>query len=217
MTGLPDPLVLAVGLLLVAIVPFLIVMTTSFAKLAIVFFILRNALGIQQTPPNLVLYGVAIVFTVYIMAPVFGGMFAEISAADIDFENLSGVVEAGSRALVPLQAFLERFAQPEERAFFLDATAAIWPEEAREGVTADSLIVILPAFVLSELTRAFEIGFMIYLPFIAIDLVIANILLAMGMIMVSPMMISLPFKLLLFVLVDGWNKLMHGLVLSYAG
>lgn len=217
MTGLPDPLVLVVGLILIAVVPFLIVMTTSFAKLAIVFFILRNALGIQQTPPNLVLYGVAVVFTVYIMAPVFGAMYSEISAPDLDFENLAGVVEAGSRALVPLQAFLERFAQPSERAFFLDATGAIWPEEAREGVTADSLIVILPAFVLSELTRAFEIGFMIYLPFIAIDLVIANILLAMGMIMVSPMMISLPFKLLLFVLVDGWNKLMHGLVLSYAG
>ena len=217
MNGLPDPIILVVGLILVAIVPFLIVMTTSFAKLAIVFFILRNALGIQQTPPNLVLYGVAVVFTVYIMAPVFGGMYAEVSDPNLSFDNLSGVVEAGSRALVPLQAFLERFAQPAERAFFLDATATIWPEEAREGVTADSLIVILPAFVLSELTRAFEIGFMIYLPFIAIDLVIANILLAMGMIMVSPMMISLPFKLLLFVLVDGWNKLMHGLVLSYAG
>lgn len=217
MTGLPDPLVLVIGLLLVAIVPFLIVMTTSFAKLAIVFFILRNALGIQQTPPNLVLYGVAMVFTVFIMAPVFGAMYAELSAPDLDFENLSDIVEAGSRALVPLQAFLERFAKLEERAFFLEATATIWPEEAREGVTADSLIVILPAFVLSELTRAFEIGFLLYLPFIAIDLVIANILLAMGMIMVSPMMISLPFKLLLFVLVDGWNKLMYGLVLSYAG
>ena len=99
--------------------------------------------------------------------------------------------------------------------FFLNSTQRLWPEEARRDVSSDDLLILVPAFTVSELTKAFEIGFLLYLPFIAIDLIVSNILLAMGMMMVSPLTISLPFKLFLFVVVDGWTRLIHGLVLSY--
>ena len=108
-----------------------------------------------------------------------------------------------------------RFTQPEERQFFLDGTSRLWPEEARQNVRDDDLAILVPAFVASELTRAFEIGFLLYLPFLIVDIVVANILMTLGMIMVSPVLISIPLKLFLFVAVDGWSRLMHGLILSY--
>jgi len=116
----------------------------------------------------------------------------------------------------PVKAYLIRFAKPGERQFFLSSTARIWPESARANVKDDDFIILLPAFVSSELTRAFEIGFLLFLPFLIIDIIVSNILMAMGMMMVSPTLISLPLKLFLFVAVDGWSRLMHGLILSYA-
>ncbi|TIX54697.1 MAG: EscR/YscR/HrcR family type III secretion system export apparatus protein, partial [Mesorhizobium sp.] len=115
----------------------------------------------------------------------------------------------------PLQRHLMKFTQPQERQFFLDGTTRLWPEQARQNLKDDDLSILVPAFVASELTRAFEIGFLLYLPFLIIDIVVANVLMTLGMIMVSPVLISIPLKLFLFVAIDGWSRLMHGLILSY--
>lgn len=195
--------------------PFAIVAVTAFTKVAIVLFLLRNALGIQQTPPNPVLYAIALVLAVYVAAPMVGEVYAAASDPTLDFARRADWTRAAAQASEPVRAFLERFAEPDERSFFVDTTARLWPEPAARDVTDRDLVVLLPAYMVSELTRAFEIGFLLYLPFIIIDLVVTNILTAMGMVMVAPTVISLPVKLFLFVLIDGWTRLTHGLVLSY--
>jgi type III secretion protein R len=116
---------------------------------------------------------------------------------------------------LPVKDFLKRHSSDKEIAFFSRATQDLWPEDYAKTATKDHLLVLTSAFLVSELTSAFEIGFLLYLPFVVIDLIVANILISMGMIMVAPIMISLPFKVLLFVLIDGWSKLTHGLVMSY--
>ena len=198
------------------LVPFLVVTTTAFMKIAVVLFLIRNALGIQQTPPNLVLYGIAVVLAVFLTSPVIGSVFATVNDRTLDYQNFEDWQVAAERARVPLQEHLLKFTDESARNFFYEATAEVWPEEAHEAASSDDLMILIPAFVISELTRAFEIGFLLYLPFIVIDLIISNILLAMGMMMVSPLVISVPFKLFLFVLVDGWSRLLEGLVLSYS-
>jgi len=206
-------IVLVAGL---GMVPFLVVTTTAFMKISIVLFLIRNALGIQQTPPNLVLYGISIVLAVFLTSPVIGSVFAAISDRTLDYENFEDWEQAAERARIPIQEHLIKFTDEPAKNFFYQATAEVWPEEAHEAASTDDLMILIPAFVISELTRAFEIGFLLYLPFIVIDLIISNILLAMGMMMVSPLVISVPFKLFLFVLVDGWSRLLEGLVLSYS-
>lgn len=196
-------------------VPFLVVTTTAFMKIAVVLFLIRNALGIQQTPPNLVLYGIAIVLSVFLTSPVIGSVYAEISDRTLDYQDFKDWEIAAERAKIPLQEHLLKFTDEPTRNFFYKATEEVWPKEAHEAASSDDLMILIPAFIISELTRAFEIGFLLYLPFIVIDLIISNILLAMGMMMVSPLVISVPFKLFLFVLVDGWSRLLEGLVLSY--
>ncbi|MCP3877886.1 MAG: EscR/YscR/HrcR family type III secretion system export apparatus protein [Sulfitobacter sp.] len=210
-----DPLLIMVSLALLGLAPFLAMMTTSFVKLAVVISLIRNALGVQQIPPNMALYGLALIITLYIMAPV--GIQAYDSLAEKNLENLttSTLLSTVGEAAEPFRGFLDKHATAHEKAFFVNTAKELWPEKYAKNVTRDSFLVLIPAFTVSELTAAFEIGFLLYLPFIVIDLIISNILLAMGMMMVSPMTISLPFKLLLFVLVDGWTRLIHGLVLSY--
>ncbi len=215
MSQLPDPFVLAVLFGGLALVPFAVVMVTAFTKIVVVLMLVRNALGIQQTPPNMVLYGLAVVLTVYISMPVIGDIWRRLSAPDLTYSSVQDFAAAADRAKEPFRAYLLKYTPDTERAFFLRATQQIWPEEARETVTGEDLVILIPAFTVSQLTKAFEIGFLLYLPFIAIDLIVSNILLAMGMMMVSPLTISLPFKLFLFVVVDGWTRLIHGLVLSY--
>lgn len=195
--------------------PFVVIMTTSFVKLVVVFFLIRNALGIQQIPPNMVLHGLTLILTVYIMAPVIVAVYEMLQQTDLSAADGSQILAMAEQASQPFRAFLAKHAGDAEKVFFTDTALRIWPPEMRDTASPDNLLVLVPAFTLSELKSAFEIGFLIYLPFIAIDLVVSNILLAMGMMMVSPMTISLPFKLLLFVTLDGWTKLIHGLVLSY--
>ena len=196
------------------LVPFVVVSVTAFVKISVVLFLVRSALGTQQTPPNLVLYGVTIVLTAYVMSPVFAQSFEAMTGFGGNFQDPAawpGFFDAGTG---PIRDFMVRFTTEAERVFFLEAA-----EEMHAGTNSDlsslDLFILAPAFVTAELTRAFEIGVLLYLPFIVIDLVVTNILTAMGMMMVSPMVISLPFKLLLFVAVDGWTRLTHGLVLSY--
>lgn len=215
MTAQPNLLAIILGVAAFGLVPFAVVTMTAFLKIGIVLFLVRNALGTQQTPPNLVLYAIAIVLTIYVSAPLIGLVYAKISAPGTDLTTAQGLRDVAELVATPLRAFLSRFASDRERDFLLDATKQVWPPEAAQSVTRDDLVILIPAFVTSELTRAFEIGFLIYLPFIAIDLIVSNVLMAMGMVMVSPLVISVPFKLFLFVVVDGWTRLLHGLVLSY--
>lgn len=209
---LPTKMIL-LGLL--GLAPFIAVMVTSFVKLVIVLTLVRNALGTQQTPPNMVINGLAIILTMYIMAPV-GSQMADIAAKDqAMLSDPAKLVKNLGTLLEPMRKFMEKHANPRERAFFVKSAAAIWPKEMAAKVKDNDLLVLIPSFTVSELTAAFAIGFFIYLPFIVIDLVVSNVLMAMGMMMVSPMTISLPIKLLLFVLIDGWARLTHSLILSY--
>ena len=199
------------------IAPFFAVMVTSFTKIVVVLSLLRNALGLQQVPPNIVLNGLALVLTLYVMQPV-GVRMAEAVSAGAGITSVptqtESMLSAVNLAKEPLRDFLIKHSRPNERAFFLRTAQRVDPTRSTTMADRDFVIVV-PAFVVNELSVAFQIGFLIFLPFLVIDLVISNILLAMGMMMLSPTTISLPFKLLLFVLVDGWVKLAHGLVLSY--
>ncbi len=204
-----------VTVILLALAPFAAVMVTSFTKIVVVFSLLRNALGLQQVPPNLVINGLALVLTIYVMYPVGQSVMKEVSKIENVGKDTQTLLDAANTAKEPLREFLIKHAQPRERDFFLKTLRKMSPEEGVEKLSPRDFVVIVPAFTISELTVAFQIGFLIFLPFIVIDLVIANILMALGMMMLSPTIVSLPFKLLLFVLIDGWVKLAHGLVLSY--
>jgi len=210
-----DPMYLVGTLVALALLPFLAAMVTSYLKIVVVLSLLRNALGIQQIPPNTVLNGLAIILSIYIMAPVFQDAYNRGSAAYEPGQNIQGQGKVFEEGQKPFQEFFKKYARPESIQFFKRTTEELWPAAQAADLTEDSLLVLVPAFVVSELTSAFQIGFLIYLPFIAIDIIVSNILLAMGMMMVSPMTISLPFKLLLFVLIDGWTRLIQGLVLTY--
>ncbi len=206
-------LVIITGL---GLVTFFVVTMTSFIKLSIVMFLLRNALGIQQTPPNIILYGIALVLTIFISAPLVSQISTQIQDPTLKFETMQDWLSAGERAREPIREYLSKFTRPSEREFFMSATKRVWPEEMRQDVTANDISILVPSFVISELRRAFEIGFLIYLPFIAVDLIVSAILMALGMSMVPPITISVPFKLFLFVTIEGWSRLFHGLVLSYS-
>lgn len=319
-----SPALIIITVVALALAPFVAVMVTSFTKLVVVLSLLRNALGLQQVPPNVVLNGLAIVLSIYVMYPVIldtnaaingrppvtlqtvpkqsgppatlsidgttvtarapGAQDAPASPAAADAEAaeaaeaaaqgssqaaergptfanvvgsnaspqtppappttpattmptpsqqsgtgnsaVSGLAPGGKMDLdrmlrmidvgkEPLRQFLLRHSNSAERAFFLRSAQRLLPPAARNQITAEDFIVVIPAFTVSELTAAFQIGFLIYLPFLIIDLVVSNLLLALGMMMMSPTTVSLPFKILLFVLIDGWAKLVHGLVLTY--
>lgn len=205
-----------ITVIVLALAPFVAVMVTSFTKLVVVLSLLRNAMGLQQVPPNVVMNGLALILSIYVMYPVGVQMQQQLGSAPLsDKGSTSQLLAAADRAKEPLREFLIQHSRPLERTFFLKtAQRSLAPAQASELSERDFLIVV-PAFTVSELSVAFEIGFLIFLPFLVVDLVIANILMAMGMQMLSPTTVSLPFKLLLFVLIDGWVKLTHGLVLTY--
>jgi type III secretion protein R len=205
-----------ITVILLSLAPFVAVMVTSFTKIVVVLSLLRNAMGLQQVPPNVVMNGLALILSIYVMYPVGVQMQESMSAAPVTAKaSTSQMLAAADTAKEPLREFLIKHSRPLERAFFLKtAQRSLSPEQAAK-LTERDFLVIVPAFTVTELTVAFEIGFLIFLPFLVIDLVISNILMAMGMQMLSPTTVSLPFKLLLFVLIDGWVKLTHGLVLTY--
>jgi type III secretion protein R len=210
-----DPLNLLFVLALAALVPFLAVVSTSFVKISVVLMLVRNSLGVQNIPPNTALNALAIILSGYIMAPVFVETYDIVSAGHYNFATTDGMKSAYEAGKGPLLGFLTRHAADREKAFFMEAARNLWPPKMSDSIATDNIAIILPAFTVSQLREAFEIGFLLYLPFIAIDLIVSNILLAMGMMMVSPLTISLPFKLFLFVMVDGWSRLILGLVKTY--
>ncbi len=190
--------------------PAALLMMTGFTRIIIVLSLLRSALGTQSSPPNQVLIGLALFTTFFVMGPVFDRVYTEAYAP---FErNEITFQEALTRAQPPLRTFMLRQTRESDLALF--SRLAGQPPVA----TADELPlrVIVPAFVVSELKTAFQIGFMIFLPFLVIDLVVSSVLMSMGMMMLSPVLISLPFKMMLFVMADGWNLLIGSLVASFA-
>ena len=213
------------GLLLVvlaiSILPFMAMVVTSYMKIVVVLGLLRNALGVQQVPPNMVLNGIAILVSAYVMAPVLiaasNGMSADAgaNAAAGGASSSQTVIQAFGAAREPFRKFLEAHAHEREKRFFLRSASLVWPKEQASQLKETDLMVLAPAFTLSELTDAFKIGFLLYISFIVVDLIVANVLLAMGLNQVQPTNVAIPFKLLLFVVMDGWSTLIHGLVLTY--
>lgn len=212
------PATALVTVVLLALAPFAAVMVTSFTKIVVVLSLLRNALGLQQSPPNVVLNGLALVLTMYVMYPVGQEMAAvapPLEAEQSVLDDPDALLETVNAAKEPLRDFLVKHSDPEQTAFFLETIKRALPADRAAALGPTDFVVVIPSFTVSELAEAFQIGFLIFLPFLVIDLVVSNILLAMGMMMLSPTMISLPFKLLLFVLINGWVQLAHGLVLTY--
>ncbi len=197
-----------------ALVPVLLVTLTSFLKISVVLSVLRSALGAPQVPPTTAVTGLALVLTLAVMAPV--GEAAWSAAQEVPPGGETGALAAGARALVPLKGFLARFAREDDREAFLDLARRLRQGPRAAEVRSDDLAVLAPAFMVSELRRAFTIGFLVFLPFLVVDLVVANILLALGLTQLSPTSVALPLKLLLLVAVDGWRLLARGLALAYA-
>jgi flagellar biosynthetic protein FliP len=196
-------------LTVLTLVPSLLILMTSFTRIVIVLSFMRNALSTQQTPPNQILIGLALFLTIFIMKPVYTDVMADAVnpylAGEITQEE---AVEIGS---VPIKTFMLSQTREKDLGLFYDISDERPPEERMDT----SFTVLIPAFVISELKTAFQMGFMLFMPFIVIDLIVASILMAMGMFMLPPVMISLPFKLLLFVLVDGWYLVVKSLVESF--
>ncbi|XZG71230.1 flagellar type III secretion system pore protein FliP [Chitinibacteraceae bacterium HSL-7] len=189
--------------------PAMLLMMTSFTRIVIVLSLLRQALGTMQTPSNQIIVGLSLFLTLFIMAPVFDKIYAQ---AYVPYSQQQiGFVEAIDKGAAPLKDFMIKQTRQADLAFFIELSG-----EAKPQTPADvSLKTLVPAFVTSELKTAFQIAFMVFIPFLVIDFVVASILMAMGMMMVSPVIISLPFKLMLFVLVDGWTLLLGSLVRSF--
>lgn len=200
-----------------SLLPFAVLMLTSFSKIAVVLSLARSAMGTQQAPPTIVLTGLAAVLTGHIMAPVMERMYdaGQVAYSQVASGSGAEMLAAASRVSEPLRAFLVKHGSPEERARFVDLARELRPVEEMDSVRETDLFVVIPAFVITELKEAFQIGFLVFLPFLVLDMVIANVLLALGMQTLSPSQVSLPFKILLFVAVDGWSLLARGLILGY--
>ena len=207
LTGRVVQLILLMTVLSLA--PGILVMMTSFTRIVIVFSLLRSALGTQQTPPNIVLISLAMFLTAYVMAPTLSQVW-ELGIDPLVNEEIDEV-EAYNRGIVPMRNFM--LAQVREADLVLFQDLAGQPQS--EDPNAIPITTLVPAFMISELRRAFEIGFLVYIPFIIIDMVVASILMSMGMMMLPPVMIALPFKLIFFVLVDGWGLVAGSLVQSF--
>ena len=181
-------------------------MATCFTRILIVLSLLRQALGTATLPPNQVLVGLALMTTIYVMAPVGDAVY--IDSIEPYMAKTIGGEEALKRGIAPVRDYMLRHAREADLLLFVDMKGDAIPEDPEQV----SLASLMPAFMISEMRAAFEIGFMIYLPFLVVDLVIASMLISLGMIMLPPVMIALPFKLMLFVLVDGWNLTLTSLV-----
>ncbi|MEZ4330181.1 MAG: flagellar type III secretion system pore protein FliP [Myxococcota bacterium] len=201
-----DTLKIVLVLTAISVAPSLLLMTTCFTRILIVLALLRQALGTATLPPNQVLVGLALMTTVYVMTPV--GETVWTDAVEPYMAKSVGGEEAIARGIGPVRDYMLHHARESDLLLFVEMKGASVPEKPEDV----SLAVLMPAFMISEMRAAFEIGFMIYLPFLVVDLVIASMLISLGMIMLPPVMIALPFKLMLFVLVDGWNLTLTSLV-----
>lgn len=195
--------------LIIALIPTILILTTSFTRIVVVLSFVRNSLGTQQTPPNQVLTGLALFLTLFIMQPIYSQMnqeaFKPLQANEINAE------QAMERAAVPMKEFMLKQTGTKDLELFIELSSVDPPDTPLDT----PLVTLIPAFAISELRTAFTIGFLVFIPFLIIDIVVASVLMSMGMFMLSPVMISLPFKLLLFVLVDGWYLVVESLVKGF--
>lgn len=202
---------------LLTLIPSILLMMTSFTRIIIVLSLMRSALGTQQSPPNQILIGLAMFLTLFIMSPTIEEL--KTTAYDPYKAGTYSAVEAVEAAQLPMKKFMLGQTTPKSLRLYLDISGSEIPQiESQEDIdklTELSLFVIVPAFVTSELERAFLIGFLLYLPFLIIDIVVSSVLMSMGMVMLPPSTISLPFKILMFILVDGWNLLLGTLVQGF--
>lgn len=209
LSGNSDLIEILLLLTVLALIPSILIMTTSFTRIVIVLSCVRNAIGLQQTPPNQVLVGIALFLSLFIMSPVIGEI-NETAYQPYERGELTQL-EAAQQAVVPLRNFMLRNTNAEDMNLFLD----LGNYETPESYDDIGIELIIPAFITSELRRAFIIGFLIYLPFLVIDMVVASTLMSLGMVMLPPVLISLPFKLMIFVLVNGWTMILKSLVTSF--
>lgn len=217
------PILILFVLFILSLAPFILMMTTSFVKIAVVLSLVRSAIGTQQIPPNQIITGLALILTVYVMIPV--GQKVYDASADVihargeqeimSVASIEVFKQAVDKGKEPVREFLLKHANDKERKLFYNMGKKLKINDTLGGLENNDFIVLIPAFVISELAEAFQIGFIIFLPFLVIDMVVSNILLSMGMFQVSPITVALPFKLLLFVLVDGWYLISEGLVRGY--
>lgn len=207
--GESDAVKIVLLLTVLTVLPSIILMMTCFTRVVIVFSLLRNALGLQQTPPNQVLVGLALFLSLFIMYPVLGDIavnaYQPYAAGDIESSEFL------QRASDPLKEWMLAQAKPEDINMFLNISNS----ERPENLSDLSLVVVIPAFITSELKRAFIIGFLLFLPFLIVDVVVASALMSMGMMMMPPATVALPFKILLFIMVDGWGLVIRALVGTY--
>ncbi len=217
------PLVLMVAMGALTLAPFALMLMTSFVKISVVLSIVRSAIGTQQIPPTQVITGLAIVLTVYIMAPVGIEIYREnneiihktSSAGVVSGNTADLLIHAVEKGQEPMREFLIKHSHLKDRDMFYKLAWRMRKPIDRESLSDRDWLVLIPSFVISELAEAFQIGFVLFVPFLVVDIVVSNILMALGMQMLSPTTISLPFKLLLFVMVDGWYLLTKGLVVGY--
>lgn len=196
-------------LTVLTLAPAILIMMTSFTRIVVVLSFLRQSLGTQQMPPNQLIVGLALFLSIFVMAPTWKAISSE--AVDPYLSEKIDQKTAFERAEKPIREFMFSQTREKDLKLFLSLTKSAKPQNREEVPT----YVLIPAFVISELKTAFQIGFMLYLPFLVLDMVVASVLMAMGMMMLPPMMISLPFKILLFVLVDGWDLVIGSLVKSF--
>ena len=195
------------------LLPSLIIMMTSFTRYVVVFSFLRNAMGTQQTPPNMVLVGMALILTLFTMSPTLNQINEE---AFIPYqEEEITQMEFFDRAQVPLKRFMLKWSESSSVKMYCDISGTPYPATEEAAEEELPLTVVIPSFVTSELKKAFELGFLLYIPFVLIDMIVASTLMSMGMVMLPPSMISTPFKLLLFIMLDGWQLLFSTLVAGF--
>lgn len=223
-TNRPSMITQAAALAFLSLMPFLLMMLSSFVKIVVVLSLLRNALGVQQAPPNQVINGVALLLSIYIMFPTGMRIYdatktvsqnKEIPKELFSAESAQYVIEMAKAGREPLREFLLNNSLVKHHKIFFSSVYRMLPDEYKDTLKPDDFIVLVPSFMTTQLKSAFEIGVLIYIPFFVIDLVVSNILLAMGMMMLSPVTISMPLKLFLLVMMDGWTLLIQGLVVTF--
>lgn len=199
------------------LLPFIIAAGTCYLKISIVLIMVRNAMGVQQVPSSLTLNGIALLLSLFVMMPVIQDVNQYMRTEKVDFSNVDSVDNFVEGGLGSYKSYLKKYSDPELLNFFESLQQGRSEEQAKaEADTREpTLFSLLPAYALSEIKSAFEIGFYIYLPFVVIDLIISSILLALGMMMMSPVTISVPVKLILFVAIDGWTLISKGLIMQY--
>ncbi len=213
----------AVAITFISLLPYMMILLTAFIKITVVLSLLRSAIGTQQSPPNQVINGLAIILSIYVMFPTGMAMYnagKETIHGKPPKELFSGesslyLIEVIEKTREPLRDFLKRNTSAAHMKSFSQLAFKVFPPELRGDIKPTDFLILVPSYITSQLKDAYEIGVLIYLPFFVIDLVTSNILLAMGMMMLSPMTISLPLKLLLLVMLDGWTVLVQGLVLTF--